>query len=93
MELNKPELIAILMPPLMMKWNMLHDDDRAIFPLLECLTAVAQALRKAFLTFAEPVFGRCMKIIENSLTQTAGQCTLPRDNLGGAIQEHACMLT
>jgi len=66
-ELNSPELIQILMPPLMQKWNTLSDDDRNIFPLLECLTAVAQALGKGFFVFAEPVFARCAQIIERNL--------------------------
>lgn len=39
-ELNKPEFINILMPPLLLRWNKLQDDDRNIFPLLECLTSV-----------------------------------------------------
>lgn len=33
--LNKPEYIDILMPPLIAKWNMLKDDDKDLFPLLE----------------------------------------------------------
>jgi len=66
-ELDSAELIPILMPPLMQKWNTLSDDDRAIFSLLECLTAIAQALNKKFFQFAEPVFARCMVIIEKNL--------------------------
>jgi len=66
-KLNTPELIALLMPPLMAKWNTVADNSIDIFPLLECLTAIAQALRKGFFVFAEPVFGRCMHIIETNL--------------------------
>lgn len=68
-QLNHPELIEILMPPLMRKWHALKDDDRNIFPLLECLTAIAQALGKGFFVFAEPVMIRCMQIIEKNLLQ------------------------
>ena len=68
-DLNHPDLIPILMPPLMRKWNLLKDDDRNLFPLLECLTAIAQALGKGFFVFAEPVFERSMLIIEKNLIQ------------------------
>ncbi|OXB60203.1 hypothetical protein ASZ78_008166 [Callipepla squamata] len=33
--LNKPEYIQMLMPPLIHKWNMLKDEDKDLFPLLE----------------------------------------------------------
>jgi transportin-1 len=67
-ELNRPEFIEVLMPPLMNRWNKLTDDDRNIFPLLECLTCIAQALKMGFAPFAAPVFGRCLAIIEKTLT-------------------------
>ena len=46
--INQPELIAILIPPLINKCNALPDDNRELFPLLECLTSVAQALGVGF---------------------------------------------
>jgi len=33
--LNQPELIEVLMPPLVNRWNQISDDDNGIFPLLE----------------------------------------------------------
>lgn len=33
------------MPPLIAKWNSLKDDDKDLFPLLECLSSVATALQ------------------------------------------------
>ena len=32
------------MPPLIAKWNNLKDDDKDLFPLLECLSSIATAL-------------------------------------------------
>jgi transportin-1 len=46
--LNNPELIAVFMPPLIMKWNALSDDNSELFPLLECLTSIATALGSGF---------------------------------------------
>jgi transportin-1 len=60
-ELNTPEANAVLMPPLIAKWNELGDTDRQLFPLLECLTSVAQALGEGFAPYAQPVFARFVK--------------------------------
>ena len=54
--LNKQEYIEQLMPPLYAKWNDLRDDDRDLFPLLECLSSVATALGLGFQPYAQPVF-------------------------------------
>lgn len=54
--LNEPEYINLLMPPLINKWNILKDDSRDLFPLLECLSAIAAALGPGFLPYCEPVF-------------------------------------
>lgn len=66
-DLNKPELVDILMPPLIAKWNVLQDNDRNLFPLLECLTSIATALGIGFLPHAHGVFTRCVKLIENTV--------------------------
>ncbi|CAG8578642.1 5696_t:CDS:10 [Ambispora gerdemannii] len=67
--LNKPESIEILMPPLIEKWHLLKDEDRDLFPLLECLSSVTTALGPGFQPFAPPVFERCVKLIHNTLAQ------------------------
>ncbi|KAG4304337.1 hypothetical protein PORY_002312 [Pneumocystis oryctolagi] len=67
--LNKKEYIDILMPPLIEKWSSLSDDDRDLFPLLECLSSVTVALGDGFMPFAPPVFSRCISIIHKTLLQ------------------------
>ena len=67
--LNAPDCITILMPPLMQRWHDIPDDDRAIFPLFECLTSVSTALGPGFLPYATPVFQRCLRIIQRTLQQ------------------------
>ncbi|KAL8139924.1 hypothetical protein V2J09_005945 [Rumex salicifolius] len=62
--LNQPAYLNILMPPLIAKWQQLADSDKDIFPLLECFTSIAQALGPGFAQFAEPVFQRCVSIIQ-----------------------------
>ena len=68
--LNKPKFIELLMPPLIQKWNELKDEDKDLFPLLECLSSVATALHSGFLPYAEPVFQRCVSLVEKTLTQS-----------------------
>uniref|UniRef100_M4BCU6 Importin N-terminal domain-containing protein n=1 Tax=Hyaloperonospora arabidopsidis (strain Emoy2) TaxID=559515 RepID=M4BCU6_HYAAE len=69
--LNHPELITILMPPLVAKWNALDDRSREILPLFECLAPVAQALGNGFQEFAINVYVRCQRIVENELLADA----------------------
>ncbi|XP_058091249.1 transportin-1 isoform X2 [Magnolia sinica] len=63
-ELNQPKYLDILMPPLISKWQQLSNSDKDLFPLLECFTSIAQALGPGFSQFAEPVFQRCINIIQ-----------------------------
>mmetsp|Transcript_25495 Transcript_25495/g.42708 ORF Transcript_25495/g.42708 Transcript_25495/m.42708 type:complete len:899 (-) Transcript_25495:814-3510(-) len=67
--LNRKELIKILMPPLIQRWNKLDDRDRNLFPIGECLSAIAVAVRSGFLPFAQPIFNRCLQIIHNTLVE------------------------
>ncbi|KAL2516792.1 Transportin-1 [Abeliophyllum distichum] len=63
-ELNQPTHLEILMPPLIAKWQQLSNSDKDLFPLLECFTSIAQALGAGFSQFAQPVFQRCISIIQ-----------------------------
>ncbi|CAN8270848.1 unnamed protein product [Cochlearia groenlandica] len=63
-ELNRPDYLGILMPPLVSKWQQLSNSDKDLFPLLECFTSISQALGIGFAPFAQPVFQRCMDIIQ-----------------------------
>lgn len=75
--LNKPEYISLLMPPLIQKWNMLKDEDKDLFPLLECLSSVATALQSGFLPYCEPVYRRCISLIQQTLNQEIASTTSP----------------
>ncbi|ORY86089.1 armadillo-type protein [Protomyces lactucae-debilis] len=67
--LNKPEYIDLLMPALIKRWTNIADDDRDLFPLLECLASVTIALGPGFAAFAPPVFSRCLQILHQNLAQ------------------------
>eukprot|EP00732_Lithocolla_globosa_P001503 Lithocolla_globosa_v1_NODE_763_length_3322_cov_30.849403.p1 type:complete len:909 gc:universal NODE_763_length_3322_cov_30.849403:3268-542(-) len=66
-KLNNEQYIQVLMPPLIMKWHHLQDDDRDLFPLLECLSSIATAMGLGFLPFAPPVFERCVRLIQKTI--------------------------
>lgn len=75
--LNRQEYINLLMPPLIEKWNILKDDDKDLFPLLECLSSVATALQSGFLPYCEPVFMRCLSLIEQTLNHAMANASHP----------------
>ncbi|XP_077981627.1 transportin-1-like isoform X3 [Glandiceps talaboti] len=77
--LNKAEYINLLMPPLIAKWNILKDEDKDLFPLLECLSSVATALQSGFLPYCEPVYQRCVRLVEKTLTQIVQASTTHPD--------------
>ncbi|KAL5561246.1 hypothetical protein UlMin_030993 [Ulmus minor] len=66
-ELNQPAYLDILMSPLIAKWQQLSNADKDLFPLLECFTSISQALGTGFSSFAEPVYQRCINIIQTQL--------------------------
>ncbi|KAM7479471.1 hypothetical protein LguiA_027684 [Lonicera macranthoides] len=63
-ELNQSRHLDVLMPPLIAKWQQLSNSDKDLFPLLECFTSIAQALGTGFSQFAQPVYQRCINIIQ-----------------------------
>ncbi|VDP14610.1 unnamed protein product [Soboliphyme baturini] len=65
--LNSPEFIESLMPALIHKWSILRNTDRELFSLLECMSSVAVALQNGFYAYSEPVFRRCITLVEECL--------------------------
>uniref|UniRef100_A0A8C4N7S8 Transportin 1 n=1 Tax=Eptatretus burgeri TaxID=7764 RepID=A0A8C4N7S8_EPTBU len=78
--LNKPEFIQMLMPPLIQKWNLLKDEDKDLFPLLECLSSVATALQSGFLPYCEPVYQRCVNLVQKTLNQATLHQSQPEES-------------
>ncbi|KAJ5167316.1 uncharacterized protein N7482_006097 [Penicillium canariense] len=68
-ELAKPQLVDILMPALIDRYNHVTDQSRELFPLLECLGYIANAYGDAFAPFAPHIFQRCTKIIYQNLEE------------------------
>lgn len=65
--LAQQENVELLMPALIDRWQKVQDQSREMFPLLECLSFVATALGAQFAPFAEPLFTRCIKLIQQNL--------------------------
>ncbi|KAK2603790.1 hypothetical protein QQS21_003992 [Conoideocrella luteorostrata] len=68
--LATPELKDQLMPALNQRYNIVSDQSRELFPLLECLSYVALALGPSFAPYASPIFARCINIIHMNLEQS-----------------------
>ncbi|KAK5278793.1 hypothetical protein LTR40_008676 [Exophiala xenobiotica] len=68
-DMAKPELVELLMPVLIQRWNKIQDDSREMFPLLGCLGYIAMAYGDTFAQFAPPIFDRCIKVIYSNLQQ------------------------
>ena len=77
--LNCQEYIEILMPPLMERWNTLKNDDKDLFPLLECLSSIATALQSGFLPYCEAVFVRCIALVQLTLEPNEHSGSLDKD--------------
>jgi transportin-1 len=75
--LRKPELVNLLMPTLIQRWQRVNDQSREMFPLLECLSYVAIALGEDFTPFAQPIFTRCIQLIQSNLEETHQAANLP----------------
>lgn len=63
----KPEYINTLLPPLLSKWQVLADDDTALWPLLECMASIAATLGELFAPYAVPVYERAVNILTNCI--------------------------
>ncbi|VDK35729.1 unnamed protein product [Taenia asiatica] len=75
--LYKKDYEDLLMPALFAKWNNLRDDDKDLFPLLECLSSVATALGIGFLPYCAPVFNRCVALVEKTIQQSIANAQQP----------------
>jgi len=67
--LARDDLVSMLMPALLQRWNKVSDQSREMFPLLECLSYVANALGRKFAQYAAGIFARCVKIIQRNLEE------------------------
>ncbi|KAK4947332.1 hypothetical protein LTR10_013700 [Elasticomyces elasticus] len=68
-DMAKPDLVNLLMPVLIERWNKIQDDSREMFPLLGCLGYIAMAYGDTFAQFAAPIFDRCIKVVYGNLQQ------------------------
>lgn len=67
--LANDNLVQLLMPALIQRWQKVSDQSRELFPLLECLSYVAAALGNVFAPYAPAIFTRCIKIIHQNLEE------------------------
>ncbi|KAF8363061.1 imb-2 [Pristionchus pacificus] len=78
--LAKEEYMNALMAPLMAKMQILPDEDRELFPLLECISSMATALGDTFVPFCPIIFTRCTSIVRRCLEKSYAH-DLDRENI------------
>ncbi|KAK6524848.1 hypothetical protein TWF281_011749 [Arthrobotrys megalospora] len=59
--------VDMLMPALTDRYHKVQDDHRELFPLLECLSFVAQAMGPEFQPYSQHIFFRCLHLIHRNL--------------------------
>lgn len=57
--------MKVLLPHLVNKWSSLPDNDKELWPLLECLSYVATSLGEKFMPMAPDVYSRAFRILCN----------------------------
>jgi hypothetical protein len=87
--LAREDLVNMLMPALIQRWNKVSDQSREMFPLLECLSYVATALGPFFTPFAPAIFTRCINIILRNLEDSL----LAANNPGMEIPDKDFLVT
>jgi HEAT repeat protein len=55
--------IGTLLPPLVCKWEVLSDDDKELWSLMECMSSVASVMGEKFAPFALQVYRRAVRIL------------------------------
>lgn len=55
--------MKILLPHLISKWSSMPDNDKELWPLLECLSYVATSLGEKFMPMAPDVYSRAFRIL------------------------------
>lgn len=76
-KLSQPDLVQLLMPALITRWQKVSDTSRELFPLLECISFVVTALKGQFMPYAQPFFDRCIKLIHENLTESMTAASNP----------------
>lgn len=63
----EPAQISALLEPLVHKWEILPDDDKELWPLMECLSSVAASMGEGFAPFAVQVYQRSVRILSQCI--------------------------
>ncbi|KAJ1836451.1 hypothetical protein LPJ63_000239 [Coemansia sp. RSA 2711] len=66
-ELNQPQYVQMLMPTILERWKNLQTYDQHMFPLFECLSAIALGLGAGFTPYAQTIYERSVQIVGETL--------------------------
>jgi hypothetical protein len=69
--LAEPQLLQVLLPPLLTRWRSVSREDPALGPLIECVTSIVKALGISAAPFALVIHDRSCEIMEEVLFDEA----------------------
>lgn len=64
---GQAKYLEILIPKMLQNWSGMESGNYGLFPLLECLSAIALASGKDFQPYAKVIFPQCLKLIQTNL--------------------------
>ncbi|EGG21199.1 transportin [Cavenderia fasciculata] len=67
-DLNRPEYVQILIPPLLERFNLLEDNNKALLPLLQCLNPICAAIGMGLKDLLLIFYNRAINIIKKTIT-------------------------
>jgi transportin-1 len=62
--LAHPEIVAVLIPAVLAKWEKMRDDERALICCTECICALVGAMGDLMLPYVEVLYSRIMRLVQ-----------------------------
>lgn len=90
--LKNPQIITLLMTPLVSLWQTTPDNDRLLWTLFETFTSMCLAIGPYFTSYTDEIFKRCCRVLAMSLESEERQFGMKALELAGAVIEIGCPL-
>ena len=83
-KLASPDIESVLMTALTKRWQKVSDQSKELFPLLECLSYVASAMKEAFEPYSQVIFNRCISVVHSTIEEEVAAARNPRFDSPGS---------
>lgn len=62
--LAHPEIVAVLVPAVLGRWEKIRDDERALISCTECISALVSVMGELMLPYIEVLYSRIMRLVQ-----------------------------